>query len=627
MASDTFEDVIQRMKDEGDLNRNSGSHSIKSVKTEYLAPMLESFQMIAENTSRMVEVMMDSMLFDQQNAKRDELEALKEKDKKAGGTVGAAGTVEDESKGLFDSLKDMNGGFGSILGTAILAAVTAYALDIDKYFRTVMLGKSIKSLGNIITGISKFATKVAAYFRLFGKDGSGFLKNIGKIFQKIGNSIKFVGKIFKSVGTFIDTIFVGPFRMIGKLIAPILKFAPKLLSVFKTIPVVGQLIGLLFGVFDFVSGFIKGFSSKGENDTRSIGQKALDGLFAGLIKLVKGIFIVPLDLLKDGVSWLAKKMGFENFSAALDGFSFNDTFDKILKVFSNLFSLEPEEGYFSITKFISDQIDSLFTFFDTAALDGFSFNDTFDKILKVFSNLFSSKPEKGYFSITKFISDQIDSLFTFFDTLKMPNPIQVLKTLLGNNIDLLTNPVDYIYNRVLKPAIDGIASLFGSGFEMPEMDLSLPSMDLSLPSFDIPAPGDILATVGSKINDVFQSLAESIASMRFLPGKETLAGFISDAGTSAGNLFGAENLSKFNVGSEKMEVPKPSGMKASSEVGPASQDIAAEKENRTSTTVVGGPTNTDASTVHNTSVSYAEPAAKARKQRRALGLRAKPRLD
>lgn len=566
MASATFEDVIQRMKDEGDLNRTSGSHSIKSVKTEYLAPMLESFQMIAENTSRMIEVMMDSMLFDQQNAKREELEALKEKDKKAGETVGAAGTVEDESKGLFDSLKDMNGGFGSILGTAILAAVTAYALDIDKYFRTVMLGKSIKSLGNIITGISKFATRVAAYFRLFGKDGSGFLKNIGKIFQKIGKSIKFVGKIFKSVGTFIDTIFVGPFRMIGKLIAPILKFAPKLLSVFKTIPVVGQLIAILFGVFDFVSGFIEGFSSKGENDTRSIGQKALDGLSAGLIKLVKGIFIVPLDLLKDGISWLAEKMGFENFSAALDGFSFNDTFDKILKVFSNLFSSEPEEGYFSITKFISDQIDSL---------------------------------------------------FTFFDTLEMPDPIQVLKTLLGNTIDLLTNPVDYIYNRVLKPAIDGIASLFGSDFEMPEMDLSLPS-------FDIPAPGDILATVGSKINDVFQSLAESIASISFLPGKETLAGFISDAGTSAGNLFGAENLSKFNAGSEKMEVPKPSGMKASSEVGPASQDIAAEKENRTSTTVVGGPTNTDASTVNNTSVSYAEPAAKARKQRRALGLSAQP---
>jgi hypothetical protein len=566
MASATFEDVIQRMKDEGDLNRNSGSHSIKSVKTEYLAPMLESFQMIAENTSRMIEVMMDGILFDQQNAKREELEALKENDKKAGEPVGGGGTVEDESKGLFDSLKDMNGGFGNILGTAILAAVTAYALDIDKYFRTVMLGKSIKSLGNIITGISKFATKVAAYFRLFGKDGSGFLKNIGKIFQKIGKSIKFVGKIFKSVGTFIDTIFVGPFRMIGKLIAPILKFAPKLLSVFKTIPVVGQLIAILFGVFDFVSGFIEGFSSKGENDTRSIGQRALDGLSAGLIKLVKGIFIVPLDLLKDGVSWLAKKMGFENFSAALDGFSFNDTFDKILKVFSNLFS---------------------------------------------------SKPEKGYFSITKFISDQIDSLFKFFDTLEMPDPIQVLKTLLGNYIDLLTNPVDYIYNRVLKPAIDGIASLFGSGFEMPEMDLSLPS-------FDIPAPGDILATVGSKINDVFQSLAESIASIRFLPGKETLARFISDAGTSAGNLFGAENLSKFNVGSGKMEVPKPSGMKASSEVGPASQDIAAEKENRTSTTVVGGPTNTDASTVNNTSVSYAEPAAKARKQRRASGLSAKP---
>ena len=38
---------------------------------------------------------------------------------------------------------------------------------------------------------------------------------------------------------------------------------------------------------------------------------------------------MPLDLLKDGVSWIAEKLGFENFSEQLDSFSFSELIGKL----------------------------------------------------------------------------------------------------------------------------------------------------------------------------------------------------------------------------------------------------------------------------------------------------------
>jgi hypothetical protein len=47
--------------------------------------------------------------------------------------------------------------------------------------------------------------------------------------------------------------------------------------------------------------------------------------------LLTGLIGMPLDLLKSGVSWIASKLGFENFSEQLDAFSFSD-------MISNLFT-------------------------------------------------------------------------------------------------------------------------------------------------------------------------------------------------------------------------------------------------------------------------------------------------
>ena len=51
--------------------------------------------------------------------------------------------------------------------------------------------------------------------------------------------------------------------------------------------------------------------------------------------------MMPLDLLKDGISWIAEKLGFENFSGMLDSFSFKDLFsnmvDKVKVIVQKIF--------------------------------------------------------------------------------------------------------------------------------------------------------------------------------------------------------------------------------------------------------------------------------------------------
>jgi hypothetical protein len=98
---------------------------------------------------------------------------------------------------------------------------------------------------------------------------------------------------------------------IGKTIGPFAEKAKKFAKFAKGI--LSKVLLPLFAIFDFVSGFIEGFSSKGEDDTRGTMEKIFDGLLGGIKEMIKGIFIVPLDLLKDGVSWLAEKWGLKNF--------------------------------------------------------------------------------------------------------------------------------------------------------------------------------------------------------------------------------------------------------------------------------------------------------------------------
>jgi hypothetical protein len=102
-------------------------------------------------------------------------------------------------------------------------------------------------------------------------------------------------------------------------------------------------------MIDAFNGFKEGFASSGGS--------IIGGVLGAISGIYKGIIGMPLDLLKDLVSWIASKLGFENFSAILDSFSFTDMIgslfntitDSLLGVFD---AMKDETGKFDFGKMV-----------------------------------------------------------------------------------------------------------------------------------------------------------------------------------------------------------------------------------------------------------------------------------
>jgi hypothetical protein len=97
----------------------------------------------------------------------------------------------------------------------------------------------------------------------------------------------------------------------------------------------GRILGRLFvpitvlmSVFDTFKGALSGFDKYKD---KGFLEGIIGGLFGGISGLLTGLIGMPLDLLKSGVSWIASKLGFENFAEQLNSFSFSD-------MISNLFT-------------------------------------------------------------------------------------------------------------------------------------------------------------------------------------------------------------------------------------------------------------------------------------------------
>jgi hypothetical protein len=80
---------------------------------------------------------------------------------------------------------------------------------------------------------------------------------------------------------------------------------------------------IIFGIIDFITGFIDKFEA-----ADSLGEGILEGLWGGYTNVIRGIIYIPLDMLKDLLSWIAEKLGFSEVAKVLDSFSFVDLFNK-----------------------------------------------------------------------------------------------------------------------------------------------------------------------------------------------------------------------------------------------------------------------------------------------------------
>ena len=314
----------------------------------------------------------------------DDLEASREAQGQVTkeGAMGAATGSDIEPLDFGGSYFAMIAGAIAGLATGLVGAIAGQiALVTGAIGRLFRLDKALAALKNS----SKLFQ--ARFMNFISKGG------VGKFFKAISNTFANITKQFKagfnslkvarnSVGQFTKLGFFGrmgsffntllkPFRFIIKAFADLNK---TIRSVFGIVSKVAKGGGILSKFFGTIGSFFRGFLAIGSKllvplqvviglfsgvkqaitDFTSTEGTIGDKLIAGLGGFVKGAFnaliSMPLDLLKKGVSFIAGKLGFENFAELLDSFSFAGLFSTIF------------DGITGFVTGIKDIIVGIFTF-------------------------------------------------------------------------------------------------------------------------------------------------------------------------------------------------------------------------------------------------------------------------
>jgi len=212
------------------------------------------------------------------------------------------------------------GGQGLIgKSTSAISKVTTSIKNLNPFKNTAA---TLKTLG---TGWSS-ALKGALYGSAGGAAGKGSVGVITKVTNAIARIANVVKGIFSP--TSILGRFTGRIRGIFAIIAKALGFVSKMsgltsflklgLSLGKAIPIVGQIIMVLTGIFGFITGAIKGFKTGG----------ILGAIKGGLIGLYDGLIGSFLNLIADVIGWVFKKLGFKRFGEWFGNLDFS--FDGIM---------------------------------------------------------------------------------------------------------------------------------------------------------------------------------------------------------------------------------------------------------------------------------------------------------
>ena len=314
--------------------------------------------------SKAIESMRDNMLSEHMKSLEKEREDKAYKDK----MLEALGKLVPPKK---EKPQESGGGWGLV--GAILAGVVAgvaefvtqYVLALKKAWTA--LTKALKLdgiLGSIVEKIKGTFTFIEELFSGWGKKllsvlddlvgntkGGGIMRTfkvgILNVFEKLGSLFGFSGKgLFKDFATLFDSIKdmwnlvmepikkmfsggKGMFSFVDDILKGLSFFKP-IMTFFKSIGnILGKLawpIQVIMSIWDTVSGMIDGWN-KTEG---SMWDKAWGAIAGGLKGLVNGLVGSLLDLIKNGVSWIASFFGAKDFAAWLDSFSFEDIIGKFI---------------------------------------------------------------------------------------------------------------------------------------------------------------------------------------------------------------------------------------------------------------------------------------------------------
>jgi hypothetical protein len=257
-------------------------------------------------------------------------------DKIIGGFVGAIGGLVKSLVGMpLDLLKSAVSWIAGKLGFE----------DAEKYLDSF---KFVDIIGDIFNGIADFFVDMGNRVKIFfNKIGGNLLEPIKKLWNGEGSVLTNIKDILTG---FISTVVGFPLDLIKGVVSSVLKLfgVKNNLDEFSFMDSIKQgydaifswISGIGVAIYDFFASLgIRIFSSLKERFEGIL--TPITNLFNGrgsfldnAYELVKNIFTsivtFPYDLLKDLASSVLDMLGFEDASASLDSFSFNEVFGKVI---------------------------------------------------------------------------------------------------------------------------------------------------------------------------------------------------------------------------------------------------------------------------------------------------------
>ena len=178
------------------------------------------------------------------------------------------------------------------------------------------------------------AVAVSVFFKGFL---AGFKQGLAKTLQFFGikrwtkalnaSALKNLRSMGGKITSFTNKVkkFFAPLGKVGKILQPVIKLIPKLLS---KIGLFGKILGKIFWPINVIIGAIFGLKGAVKGFQRYTGEGLAAQILGGITGFLGGVtsYLVgwPLDLLKSAVTWIGDKMGFD--MSALEEFSFQDMF-------------------------------------------------------------------------------------------------------------------------------------------------------------------------------------------------------------------------------------------------------------------------------------------------------------
>jgi hypothetical protein len=305
MAEATLNDVIERLRAEGQLTRNTGAHSIKSVKFEVKSILQEQTDIL----KKMLNVMTGQV---EEDARQTAIE-------KAGKTVTKSKDAEEKDKGLLSKIFDPSIEEGKRIGSVILAPILN---PLRGLMRLVMRGGPIAIAVGLLFSVFKDIAENETFINALEGVKRAWNESIVPTFERIRD-------LFRN---FIES----------ETGVSILENA---LQAWETFRLTLQ---------NIVSSTIESLSRTVEDLFEGV-NLILDGDFVGgaekiITGLVTTILGLPADLLKNAVAWVIGKLGFNETADILREFSFTDLFRQIIS------------SVFNGAKSAVDVIKDLFTF-------------------------------------------------------------------------------------------------------------------------------------------------------------------------------------------------------------------------------------------------------------------------